>query len=305
MPTRKEVHIDSALSNFAVEYRNGLFVAEQVLPVLPVVHESDKYFKFNREELREQVTERAVGAPANEFVWGTTNDNYSAEEYSLRSLVADRVVRNSDAPIAPKMRTTKKLMNLIKLAMEKRVMNLVTGGSLTKTNPSPKWDGTSPLIESDIDTAKQWISLNSGVIPNSLLMNTEVKDVFKKDSTIRNLIRYTIQGSAGQELLVNGELPPIIFNLRPVIAEAAENTAKEGASASYSRIWPDDVLIWFAEPAPGIESLSLGYMFRVLNWFVKTYRVEERDGEMIQPSVIQDEKLVATEAGYLLDNVLT
>ncbi len=306
MPKRGSVHIDAPLSNLAIRYRNLAFVADLIFPPLKVVKESDKYYKFAREELREVDTHRAIGAPSNEWDWNVTNETYSCEEYSLKKLLADRIRDNADAPIQPRMTTVNKLLRVIMLGYEKRVMNLVTGGTLEKTNPTIKWDGTNPTIEADIDTAKAAIRLAAGVQPNTLLMNDQVQDVVKKDSTVRNLIRYTITGSGGQELLVNGELPPIIWGLKPIIAGAAEDTAKKGQTASYSRIWPDDVLIAYIEAAPSLQALTLGYTFRVTNGiFVKTWRDEPRNGEMIEPSVIQTEKIVASQAGYLLDNVLT
>lgn len=53
MPQRGNVHIDAALTNLAIQYRNLAFVAEYVLPPLPVMKESDKYYVFSREKLRE------------------------------------------------------------------------------------------------------------------------------------------------------------------------------------------------------------------------------------------------------------
>ena len=307
MPKRGSVHIDAALSNLAIRYRNLAFVAEILFPVVPVMKESDKYYVFSREELKSIDTHRAIGAPSNEADWDVTNATYSCEEYALKKLLADRIVNNSDAPIRPRMTTVNKLLRWIRLGYEKRVMALVTGGALgTPTTPTVKWDGTSPTIEANCDTAKAAIRLAAGVDPNTIAFNDQVKDVVKRDSTVRNLIRYTIAGSGGQELLVNGELPPVLWGLKVVLAQAAEDTAKKGATASYSRIWPDDVLVCYSEPSPSLESLSLGYTFRVKNGvIVKTWRNEERNGEFIEPALIQDEKIVAAAAGHLIDDVLT
>lgn len=306
MPTRAQVHIDQALTDFAIAKRILPFVAEQLFPIVKVVKESDKYYIFDREEMREHDTLRAPGAEAKEFEWGSTSATYNAEEHSLRHLVADRIANNADAPIKPFMRTTQKLMNVIMLGVEKRVKTLVMNGGLTGSTPvsGKKWDQSGAEIETNIDLAKQTIGKNAGVLANTILMNTEVKDAFKKDATIRNLIRYTIAGSGGQELLVNGELPPVIFNLRPIIAEGIENTGKKGAAESVSRIWPNAALVCYVEPNPDIEAMSLGYQFRVNDWVVMRYRVDTRKGDMVEPSVIQDEKVVATAAGYLLHSVL-
>ena len=123
MPQRGNVHIDAALTNLAIRYRNLMFVADMVFPIVPVVKESDKYYVFSREELREVDTFRAVGAPSNEIDWDVTNATYSAEEYALKKLVPDRIVNNADAPIRPRMTTQDKLLKLIYLGYEKRVKN--------------------------------------------------------------------------------------------------------------------------------------------------------------------------------------
>ena len=304
MPQRKNIHIDVALSNLAQGYKNLAFVADYVFPILPVKNESDKYYVFNREEMREVDTHRAIGAESNEVAWDVGNASYICEEQALSKLIADRTINNADSPIRPKMTTINKIMRWIQLGHEKRVMNLVTGGGVSGAIPDPKWNGTSPTIEGDIDTGKASISLNAGVIANRLLMNDQVKDVVKKDSTVRNLVRYTIQGSGGQELLVNGDLPPILWGLKVVVAGSAENTAKQGATNAISRIWPDDVLISFVEEAPSLEAATLGYTFRSQAPQTISWRVDERKGNKYETSVIEVEKLVATSAGYLLDNVL-
>ena len=304
MAQRKNIHIDVALSNLAQGYRNLAFVADYVFPILPVKNESDKYYIFSREELREVDAHRAVGARSNEVEWDVSSSSYLCEEYALSKLIADRIINNADSPIRPKATTVKKLMRMIQLGHEKRVMNLVTGGSISGSVPSPKWDGSSPTIESDIDTAKADIRLNAGVEPNLLLMNDQVKDYVKRDSTVRNLIRYTITGSGGQELLVNGDLPPILWGLKVVVAGCAENTAKQGATDSISRIWPDDVLVAFVESAPSLEACSVGYTFIQRKPQTKVWREEDRDGNKYEVSVVEDEKIVASSAGYLLDNVL-
>lgn len=43
-PTKSSVHIDSAMSNISIAYRNENYIAEQIFPNVPVQHQSDKYF---------------------------------------------------------------------------------------------------------------------------------------------------------------------------------------------------------------------------------------------------------------------
>ena len=303
-----DVHVNAPLTNFALQFRNRAFVAEEVFPVVPVMKESDVYYTFSREELRDVDTLRAAGALAKEVEWVPSTATYTAEEYALRHLLADRIVNNADSPVRPRLNTTAKLMKWIQLGQEKRVQAIAqaSGNSVATVAASPKWDGTSPTIEKDIDTAKDSVRNNAGVEPNAILFAENVKDVVKRDSTLRDLIRYVVNGGPGnKDLLINGELPPVMFNLVIIVAGATEDTSKIGASSSISKIWADSVPVFYREMAVSLDAVSWGYIMRVQNPIVTSYRSEERKGEYIETSIIQDEKLVTTNAANLITDVLS
>ena len=50
MPEPKDLHVDSILSNFSVQYRNEDFIWRQVSPPVMVNKRSDKYFKYAKED---------------------------------------------------------------------------------------------------------------------------------------------------------------------------------------------------------------------------------------------------------------
>lgn len=303
MPSVSSVHVSAPLTNLAIKYKNLALVSERILPVVPVVKEADKYYIFQKEELIIEESLRAAGAEAREITWDVSTSTYTAEEYSLRHLVPDRIVANADIAVRPKMTTTQKLTNKILLGAEKRVADLVnqTGNVTSSAVPSPKWNGTSPDIEKDVDTGKDAVRKAAGVEPTSIVLPYDVQLVVKRDSTVRNLIRYTVPGDI---LLRNGDLPPILWNLEVIVAGAIRNSAREGQTESLSNVWVDNALIFYKEAAPSLDALSLGYIFRVGTFIAKTYREETRAGEMIEVSAIQDEKIVATACGYLITDIL-
>lgn len=309
MPSKpSDVHVNAPLTNFALQLRNRAFVAEQVFPVLTVVKESDVYYTFSREELRDVDTLRAAGALAKEVEWVPSTATYTAEEYALRHLLADRIVNNADAPVRPRMNTVSKLLKWIQLGQEKRVQAIAqnSSNSVATVAVSPKWDGTSPTIERDIDTAKDSVRNNAGVEPNAILLPENVKDVVKRDATLRDLIRYVINlGEGNRDLLMNGELPPVMFNLAIIVAGATEDTSKIGATSSIAKIWTDAVPVFYRETAPSLDAVTWGMIMRVQNPIVKAYRDENRNGEYIEVSQIQSEELVTANAANLLTDVLS
>ena len=308
MPSKpSDVHVDAPLTNLALQFRNRAFVAEEVWPVVPVVKESDLYYTFGREELRDVETLRAAGALAKEVDWVPSTQSYVAQEYALKSLLADRIVANADSPVRPRMNTQAKLQKWIWLGIEKRVQAIcqATGNVVATVAPSVKWDGTSPTIERDIDTAKDSIRNNAGVEPNAIVLAENVKDVVKRDSTLRDLIRYVINlGAGNRELLMNGELPPVLFNLAIIIAGATEDASKLGQSSTIAKIWNDAVPVFYREQAVSLDALSWGYILRVQNPVVTAYRDDHRKGEYIEVSVIQSEELVTSNCANLITDVL-
>lgn len=308
MPQIGDVHVNQPLTNFALQFRNRAFVAEEVFPIVPVLKESDVYYTFSREELRDVDTRRASGALAKEVEWVPSTASYTAEEYALRHLLPDRIINNADSPVRVRMNTVAKLMKWIMLGQEKRVETIAqnTNNAVASVASSPKWDGTSPTIEKDIDTAKDSVRNNAGVEPNAILLAENVKDVVKRDSTLRDLVRYVINMGAGnKDLLMNGELPPVMFNLAIIIAGAVEDTSKIGQSSSISKIWQDSVPVFYREMAPSLDAITWGYIMRVQNPIVTTYRDDPRKGEWIEASILQAEKLVSTAAANLITDVLS
>ena len=303
MATVGSVHVNAALTNIAIQYKNAAFVAEEVFPIIRVVKESDKYYIFRKEELVDKNSLRAAGAPAREVDWDVDTATYTAEEYALKHLVADRIVNNADVAVRPKITTTQKLTKWLLLGWEKRVQAIAqaTGNVNSSATPSPKWNGTSPDIEKNVDTAKANIRGAAGIEPSHILLEYAVAQAVKRDSTVRNLIRYTVPGDT---LLRSGDLPPVLWNLAVVVAGSIENTANENATETLASIWNDSALVFYKEPAAALDALSFGYTFRVSDLVVKTYRNDERAGEMVEVSMLQDEKVTATACAYLITDTL-
>lgn len=297
------VHTNQALTNLAIAYKNQAFVADRVFPIVRVVKEADTYYIFGKEELIDLNMLRAAGAEAKEVAWNVSTATYNAEEYALRKLVPDRIVNNSDVAIRPMITTTNKLVKWLNLAYEKRVQALAQDSAQCTSNatPSPHWNAASPDIEKDVDTAKSTVRKACGIDPNCILLSATVKDFVKRDSTVRNLIRYTVPA---YDLVKNGDLPPVLWNLETIVAGAIQNTAKEGQTESLADIWNDSVAVFYRENTPSLDALTWGYTFRVADLSVSSYRWETRKGTYVEASMIQDEKVVATACAYLIGNTL-
>jgi len=301
--TPSSVHINKPLTNLARGYTPPLNVAERVFPVVMVVKESDRYFRFNKEELQETGNDenlRANGALANEFTWDVTDTSYLAHEYARRMLVTDRVVRNADVPIQPSQTTTRKLKDLLMIAQERRVQAIAQSTAIfTNTNAaSIKWDQSTAIIEQEVDEAKRQILLNAGVIANSMLLSFQAANAVKRWLKAQAQTTYS-------EWLSKNMLPPVLWGLETIVAEAVRNTANSNQTESLGFIWNDNVLIFHKQPSATITDQSAGYILRARDWQVKTYREEAREGNWHECSVIEDEVTVDPNSGYIVSDVIT
>lgn len=297
-----EVHVSVPLSNVAIKYKEPAFVAEEIFPVVKVAKEADKYYVFGREHMRHVDDLRALNAPAREVDWGATPHDYSCDERALRTPVPYRIRDNADVALKPAMSSTVGLVKRIRRGQEKRVQAIAQSTTYITNfhNVVTPWDadsGADPF--EDVKQAKISIRKNAGVNPNRILMNQETS------LSLLNWLKLTAY-TTYKEWLDLGKLPPKLWNLQVVEAGSVEDTAIEGQPASMADIWNDNVLVYYREPGlPSLTSMTLGWILRQRIFQTKKWEDNERDSTVYQVSVIQAEKLVCYEAGYLLVGALT
>lgn len=308
--TVRDVHVDQVLTNFSVGYHPGGMVAEQVTGVMPVKKESDKYYVWDRPSafrvsssgtmsLRPDKTEAKV------VDFGLDTSTYQAEEYALVALISDREKDNADDVLKLRESKARRVKDLIMLEQEIRVATLMTTtanwASGHNAEPDPNWNESSPLIEKDIDTGKEKVRQAIGFEPNTIIIPAAVAKWVKRDSTIRELIKYT-----QNNLLVNGDLPPTMFNMNVVIPGSIYTNSAEGASSiTYSDVWSDSVVLTYMPPGVTLDSPQGVKIFRSQRDMVRTWREEKKRSEAIEFSVVQDEVVTSSLSGYVLTNTLS
>ncbi len=310
----RDVHVDQVLTNFSIGYHPFGMIAEQIVPVINVNNESDKYYIWDkasafRVQANGRMSLRADKSEAKEVDFNLSTATYTAEEYALKLLISEREKKNADSALRLRESKLRRLQDLLLLEQEIRVATLLTtsanwAASNTAT-PGVKWDAASNVvIEKNIDVAKEAVRTAIGVLPNTIVIPASVAVVAKRDPTLRELIKYT-----QNNLLVNGDLPPTLFGMRVVMPGATYTTSKEGtaaASVTYADIWGDNVLLLYVPPSDmAMDAPSSAKIFRARPWEVRSWDVPEKRSEAIEASVIQDEVLTSNVAGYLLTDVLT
>lgn len=304
-------------------YRPTGFVADQLFPVLPVKKRSDLYYvwdkgqRFRLERSDGRNTMRADGARSKQVNFGFTTANYSAEEWALSTFVTDEERDNQDQPLQLEVSKVQGTQDLLLLDYELRVANLVTTtGNYDSTNfttlaGTSQWNNASfasqtngnvSVIKQNLDDGKEAIrKATGGLDPNVIVVPAAVERVMARDLGFADLLKHN---SAHPDLLTNGDLPPTIFGMRVLRPRAVYTSTVEGETETYTDVWGKNVIMAYVAPNPGLNIISFGYSFRSRPWQVKTWREEAESKTMYEPSMVQDEKLTAKGAGYLIQNAI-
>lgn len=309
MPQLNTVHIDAALSNLSIAYRNQKFVADQVMPIIKVKKESDRYYVWNRGNgFRVPKTLRSDGAESNKITLKVSDEGYHCEEYALNIDLTDRQKANADNVLNLRKNKMTFIQDLVLLDREKRVSTLLTtlgnydSAVRITLSGSNQWNDDSFVgsIEKDIDTGKEAVRTLAGIEPNTIIIPAAVAKIIKRDSMVRELIKYT-----QNNLLVNGDLPPTLWNLKVVIPTAIEITSLEGASSTVTAdVWGKHVVLTYIPTGGSLETPAHSYTFRARAFQVKSWREEKKSKEVIEVGVIDDEKITSDISGYLIKDAI-
>ena len=304
-PTEKDVHVDSILSGVSIRYTNDAMIADEILPVVPVKKESDKYYIYTRAWKLPQ-SERAAGAEANEVEWNVSTDTYQCEEYALKDMIPDRVRDNADNPLDLDVDTTENLTELIQLGREKRVADIVFaagtyGAQTSALAGANRWDdyaGSDPI--GDVDAAKAVIHAASGKLPNVMIMGYQVFLKLKQHPDLLERIKYTQKGIMTEQLMAS------LFEVdRVLVGKALYDSTQEGVAESPGYVWGKSVALLYVEPSPGLKKISFGYQFQSRGFRTKKWREEGREGDFIEAGEIREEKVVGAATGYLYTTVIS
>ena len=303
-PTKSDVHQDSVLSGISIMYENDEYIADRVLPVVPVVKESDLYYIYTR-NWRIPEAKRAPGAEAAEVEWNVETDSYSCVEYALKGFVSDRDKDNADKPLDLEIDETNNVTGLIQLIREKRVADVVfASGSYTNTSAltgGNRWDdyaGSDPI--GDVRTGRATVHAASGKTPNTMIVGKQVHDKLLDHPDVLERIKYTQKG------LVTADLLATLFEVdNYIVGKALYDSSNDGGDESLGYLWGKYVSLIYVEPSPGLRKVSYGYQFQSRGFRTKKWREEGRDGAFIESGEIRDEHLVSKDCGYLYSTVVS
>jgi len=318
------VHIDSALSEFAVQYRpnEGALIADYAAPVIPVNKESDKYFVFdpsNNINIGNGQIAGSTGTPTT-IPWGMSSPvAYNVLHYGHRMLIPANVQANADAPLNPEVDATTILLDVLGLEREFRIASVYTdtskyGANTRALSGAQQWDNPGSDPVADITNALSTVGLLAGR-PNTAIFSQTVWDALSRHPAIE---RYILGRAATTEgatpLGVTTQMFAQRFGLKNVyVGSARYNAAAPGATLSASYIWGRCAAFVKIESRPALQRTQnfmytlrwmpsgrgfQGVPFQVVSWFSRD--VGAYGGTYVQAVHSDADQVVAGQyAGYL------
>lgn len=266
-PAIQSVHVDRPLTNISVAYMqdHADFLADRLFPIVPVQKKSDSYFKYDKGFwFRDQAKKRAPGSESAGGGYGVTPDTYNCEVWAFHKDVDNQTRANTDNPLDADRDATQFVTEILLLRREKLFLDsyFKTGVWGADVTPGTLWSAANSTPIDDVDAQSLAIKRKTGKWPNRLALGADVYKVLKNHSTILERIKYTQRATVTPELLAALMAPPNQDGFQVMVAAAIENTGKEGqAENMVFAADEDDALLCYAEPNPGIQKPSAGYIF--------------------------------------------
>jgi hypothetical protein len=313
--TNRDVHQDQLLTNMSIGYKNSLYIADDILPIVPVVKQSDIVPKYDQSHWFRNIAR--LRAPGTRSIRGgftvDKTDTYFCSRFSFGFEIPDELRDNTDDPF--NMDRDGTLFVTDKCQMSREVAfatdffttsvwgtDRVGGTNFTQWSD---YSGSTPLV----DLTTYMDTLESGIAQeaNTLAIGKQVWIQLKWHPDFIDTIKYTQRAQMTVELAASLlELQRILIG-RSIQTTSVEGTAE--ASITYSRIWGKHALLLYVPPVPSLMTPAAGYTFvwqRVPNalQFIKRMRDEEREIDILEANTYFDQKATATKAGLFMQNAV-
>lgn len=312
-PTISDVHIDSALSDISIAYKNKAFIAEQVFPLVTVEKQSDYYYVWDKGSwLTNQVEKRAEGDYYPEGRIKLSNDTFYCDMYHLGYAIPWEKKTNADVAINLEKAGTNWLAHQFALNREIQIATAIMGNSIwdndldagTDFTAWDDYDNSDP--PDDIDTYRDTVLQNTGVLPNTLVMGRQVFSKLRRHPLLLDMFKYT-----GRGILTPDQVREALDVEKLLVGTAVQRTSNEGATAAQAFVWGKDALLLYVPDSPALEEPAAGYTF-VWNLestgfttaIIPTVQ-EERDRDFLKGKHAFDFKVTATDLGVFFDDAVS
>ena len=338
MPPIGQLHVDRALTNVSIMYKNQNYKADEVWPPLPVDKRSNLYFVYDPSTMVLGSPLDANGLPdsirepgdeASEAGYTLSTSPFYCREMAKKTIVTDAEVAIADDPLQPATDATIFLTNLVALDNERvvaaKVCNRSNYNSANKVALTTGGTGTSwkQTASTNSDPFANFTAGRLAILascfqePNALQLSINSAQYLSQHPNYRDRYKYVNQAGVTEKRLVQ----PMVNGMDVIECGAQAATSKAGQTLATGAVWvaddsTDEAVMFYRSPDLGPKTLHFGRTFEApddtLNtrgFSVRRYRWEPKKGEYVEVSTLRDWRPIAIDgsskylAGYLITGV--
>lgn len=310
--------IQQELTAIALAYSNRSYIADLVLPRVPVGGREFKWLQFNRDEMF-TVPETMVGRKGvpNEVQFGATEVAGFVKDYGLDDLVPNEDLSAAPAGYDPLGRAVEGTSELIALDREKRVADLVFNTTTYPAANRATLSGTSQW--SDYTNSDPYSAIQSAL--DGMLMRPNVgvigKLAWSKLRVHPKITAALAPSSTGNTGTSNAQGAPATLQAvadlleldQILVGESWINTAKPGQTGSLSRVWGKHMAFLHINPIASIRgnAISFGYTAEYgsrVSGSIPEPKVGLRGAQRVRVGESVNEIIAASDVGYYFQNIV-
>lgn len=315
--------IQQRLMAITLAYRNQAFIADLVMPRVPVDSSAFKWSKFTLAD-GFTIPDTRVGRKSapNEIDWSATEQTDSTVDYGLDDRIPQSDILNAQAaqriqgvlPIDPEARSTELLTDLVALDRENRVAtSLFTLGTYPAAQRTTLAGTTQWSDFTNSDPVQAIIAgLDSCVIrPNVAVFGQATWSKLRTHPKLTAAIYPNGGNATGGGAAASRQAVADLFELEEVLVGSSwYNSAKPGQAASLTRLWGKHASFIYRAPQvvspQGTVTFGFTAQFgeRIAGTIAQDPSVGLRGGSRVRVGESLKEVIAANDAAYFFQNAV-
>lgn len=327
----KKIVVRGFLQNQSLQYRNeeAGYVSDKIFPVITGLNKEAKIYKHARaDQFRAEAKTRAPGAPAAVGETRAEAVNLNPQNWAIARKIPDELRQQSRAqgnfPLKPDSDAAKWIADQIWIRRELEMSSILhstvwSGVGAGGEDADGRWGDPDPALDTmvaDIKSKTDVMILATGKRPNRLFLtqsawSTICQGPFWLDKLNNTQFSASIRTQQIEQTL----------NLKIDIGWAVHNTDVESTDTdahtgafimgpSGAGNQKGTAFLYYAPETPGIDTLSVGYQYRLIKDGVSDvkmtkWREEAMHSDMIDGEMEFDFAPMITELGFLWKDTAT
>lgn len=303
--------VNPRLSGIVMAYHNPLYIADQVLPRVPVDTPQFLYSRIDQSAFLSTINAGPIGrkGAVPEIDYSATELPATVEDYGIDEVVPKRdQLAAAGTPIDPKAIAAQQLADYLAIQREVRVANLLTttatysSGNYTTLSGTSQW---SDFTNSDPLTAILNAMDSMFQRPNKMVIGQLVATKLLTHPKIL-AAWHGNQGQFGKAPL--SFLAELLGLDEVIIGQSWYNTANKGQTPTVNRIWGKSVVLFYQAPLTlDTKGLTFGITAQWGERIEGEYFTEKlglRGSDVLRVGESVKELILAPDTGYLFQNAI-